>query len=105
MLAWRLDRAGIVHNDSVVGIERSGGMDERALLEALEHLPAGVTEIYLHPATASGSVIAPSMPGYRHADELAALLSPEVRSNIDRLGIPCGGFADLFTDKLLVLRR
>jgi hopanoid biosynthesis associated protein HpnK len=95
LLARRLDRAGIAHNDTVVGIAHSGGMDEQAMLQALQSLPAGVTEIYLHPATASGSVIAPSMPAYRHADELAALLSPRVRAAIDKLGVPCGGFADV----------
>ncbi len=95
LLARRLDRAGIAHNDRVVGIERSGAMDEDALLEALRDLRPGVTEIYLHPATASGRVIAPSMPGYRHTDELAALLSPRVRAAVEQLGIPRGGFADV----------
>jgi len=96
LLAWRLDQAGIAHNDSVIGIEHSGGMNEAVLLEALQRLPAGVTEIYLHPATTSGSVIAASMPEYRHAEELAALLSPRVRAAIDGLGIPRGGFRDIF---------
>ncbi|MFI4979891.1 MAG: hopanoid biosynthesis-associated protein HpnK [Nevskiales bacterium] len=96
LLARRLDRAGIVHNDQVVGIARSGRMDENALLEALQHLPMGITEIYLHPATLSGSGIAASMPDYRHADELAALLSPRVRAAVEALGVPLGGFADLF---------
>jgi hopanoid biosynthesis associated protein HpnK len=96
LLARRLDRAGIAHNDAVVGIRHSGAMDEGVVLDALRRLPAGVTEIYLHPATESGSAIAPSMPGYRHADELAALLSPKVRAAMDRLGVPRGGFSDLF---------
>jgi hopanoid biosynthesis associated protein HpnK len=96
LLARRLDRAGIAHNDAVVGIAHSGAMDEAVVLRALEALPGGVTEIYLHPATQSGSAIAPSMPGYRHADELAALLSPRVRAAVERLGIPRGGFCDLF---------
>lgn len=95
LLARRLDRAGIAHNDHVAGIACSGRMDENALLEALQHLPMGITEIYLHPATFSGSGIAASMPDYRHADELAALLSPRVRAAVERLGVPLGGFADL----------
>ena len=95
LLARRLDRAGIAHNDHVAGIARSGRMDENALLDALQHLPMGITEIYLHPATFSGSGIAASMPDYRHADELAALLSPRVRAAVERLGVPLGGFADL----------
>jgi hypothetical protein len=58
-------------------------------------LPAGVTEIYLHPATESGSVIAPSMGAYRHLEELRALLSPRVRAAIYGGGIVCGGYGNL----------
>jgi hopanoid biosynthesis associated protein HpnK len=94
-LERRLDAAGVGHNDRVVGVARSGRMDEAALLEALEALPPGCTEIYLHPAAVSGAAIAPSMPDYRHADELAALLSPRVRAAVQRLGVPLGGFADV----------
>ena len=97
LLARRLDRAGIAHNDSVVGIARTGAMDEDVWLEALAGLPAGVTEIYVHPATVSGGIIASSMPGYRHAEELAALLSPRVRAAVERLDLPLGGFADLLS--------
>jgi hypothetical protein len=37
------------------------------------------------------------MPGYRHAEELAALLSPRVRAAVERLDLPLGGFADLLS--------
>jgi hopanoid biosynthesis associated protein HpnK len=91
----RLRAAGIAHNDHVVGIAASGRMDEATLLAALPGLPAGVTEIYLHPGLASGAAVAASMIGYRHADELAALLSPRVRAALDTLVPRRGGFADL----------
>ena len=96
LLASRLDAAGIAHNDQVVGIRSSGAMDEDTVLQALQGLPGGVTEIYLHPATVSGAAIAPSMPDYRHADELAALLSPKVRAAAAALDVRRGGFADQF---------
>jgi hopanoid biosynthesis associated protein HpnK len=95
LLRRRLDAAGIVHNDQLVGIGASGRMDEAALLAALATLAAGVTEIYLHPALVSGERVAPSMTGYRHADELAALLSPRVRALLDQVAPRRGGFADL----------
>ncbi|KWR90739.1 hypothetical protein RM96_07445 [Cupriavidus sp. IDO] len=95
LLRRRLERAGIAHNDYVVGIAHSGGMDEAVLLEALARLPGGVGEIYLHPAVISGAHIAPSMDGYRHADELAALLSPRVRAALDIATRRRGGFADV----------
>lgn len=100
LLRRRLDAAGIQHNDYVVGLDESGRFDEAALLQALPQLPTGVTELYFHPACLSGAVIAPSMPSYRHADELAALLSPAVRSAIDSIGATIVGFSDLTPSNL-----
>ena len=94
LMKRRLRRAGMAHNDRVFGIAASGAMDEATILDILARLPAGVTEIYLHPAVQSGSAIAPSMSGYRHADELAALLSPRVRAAIAAGGHGSGGYAD-----------
>ena len=90
----RLDRARIAHNDRICGIEETGAMDESALLAALSRLPAGVTEIYLHPATQGA--ITPSMASYRPVDELAALLSPRVRTTMEELGLKRGGFSDFW---------
>lgn len=98
LLKRRLDAAGLTHNDSVVGIKHSGSMDETVLLEALRSPAPGVTEIYLHPAAISGGAIAPSMSDYRHADELAALVSPRVRTAVEALKIPTGGFSE-FVDR------
>jgi len=94
LMRRRLDRANIAHNDRICGIEQSGAMDESRLLAALSRLPAGVTEIYLHPATQGG--ITRSMASYRPTDELAALLSPRVREAMDRLGVKRGGFSDFW---------
>jgi hopanoid biosynthesis associated protein HpnK len=94
MMRRRLRAARILHNDSIFGVAASGAMDEETLLAVLARLPAGVTEIYLHPATLSGSAIAASMSGYRHADELAALLSPRVRAAVAAAAVERGGYAD-----------
>lgn len=95
LLRRRLDRARLLHNDWLIGIRHSGAMDETALLAALARLPPGATEICLHPATQSGALIAPSMHGYRHADELAALCSARVAAALTRVGAPRGGYQDL----------
>jgi len=88
----RLRAARMAHNDHVFGMSDSGAMDEARLLQILGRLPDGMTEIYLHPALESGAAIADSMSGYRHADELAALLSPRVRAAIAASGAQTGGF-------------
>lgn len=96
LLQRKLLKAGIEHNDHMVGIEYSGKFDETALLDTLARLPRyGIGEIYLHPALISGAKIGASMPTYRHADEFAALISPRVRAALDRLQVPVGGFSDL----------
>jgi hopanoid biosynthesis associated protein HpnK len=94
LMKRRLRAAGMPHNDSVFGVAASGAMDEKTLLAILARLPPGITEIYLHPATISGSAIAASMSGYRHADELSALLSPRVRAAAAAAGIRLGGYVD-----------
>jgi len=58
----------------------------------LRHLPDGLTEIYAHPATASG--FAGEAHGYRYADELSALLSPACREALAASGARLGGYAD-----------
>ncbi len=91
----RLRRAGLAINDYVFGIAWSGAMVEERVLGLLPHLPRGVSEIYFHPATRQTPALAVAMPGYRHAEELAALLSPDVRQRIAELGIRLIGYGDL----------
>lgn len=92
LMRWRLDRAGVAYNDHVFGLRHSGGMDEAVMLDILRELPSGLSEIYLHPA--SHGHLTDSMAGYRHADELAALLSPRVRQTIAERYHLCEGFSD-----------
>jgi hopanoid biosynthesis associated protein HpnK len=94
-LRRRLRRAGMATNDHVFGIAWSGAMVEERVLGLLPHLPPGVSEIYFHPATRSPAGLAAAMPGYRHTQELGALLSPEVRRRIGELGIGLIGYGDL----------
>jgi hopanoid biosynthesis associated protein HpnK len=98
LMRRRLHAAGIRCNGQLPGLSQSGQMTESRLLKILERLPAGATEIYLHPATQSGAAIKSTMSGYRHTDELAALLSDRVVERLASMrasGLTCGGYADL----------
>lgn len=95
LMKRRLRAARMLHNDRLFGVAASGAMDEAKLLTILARLPPGITEIYLHPAALSGRAIAESMTGYRHAEELAALLSPRVRAAIAAGEFGHGGYTDL----------
>ena len=94
-LRRRLRRAGVASNDRVFGIAWSGDMVEARLIGLLPQLPAGVSEIYCHPASTTSPALAAAMPGYRHADELAGLLSRDVRRQIDTRGIELIAYSDL----------
>jgi chitin disaccharide deacetylase len=98
LMKHRLRSARMLHNDRIFGVAASGAMNETKVLEILAHLPPGITEIYLHPATLSGSLISSSMRGYRHADELAALLSPRVRAAIASARVGHGGYGDVIRE-------
>jgi hopanoid biosynthesis associated protein HpnK len=95
LLRRRLRSCGIASNDHVFGIAWSGGMTEDRLLALLPNLPPGVSEIYAHPARRTTPALAAAMPGYRHADELAALVSPAVKQRIAELGIEIIAYSDL----------
>ena len=70
-------------------------MTEGRILGLLPHLPDGVSEIYFHPAVERSAALSVAMPGYRHAEELSALLSPLVRSRIAELDIELVGYGEL----------
>ena len=94
-LRRRLQGTGLVMNDQLFGIAWSGAFTEEHLLALLPHLPKGVSELYCHPATRTTDALATAMPGYRHADELAALRSPRVRARIAELGIGLTSYGEL----------
>jgi hopanoid biosynthesis associated protein HpnK len=93
-LRRRLQSAGLFVNDSLFGLSWTGRMVEGRLLRLLPQLPQGVSEIYFHPATVRSASLSATMPGYRHEDELAALLSPAAKSLVADLGIRLGGYSD-----------
>ena len=92
-LRRRVRRAGLVAPDQVFGLAWSGALHEERLCGVLRNLPDGISEVYAHPATRDG--YAAATPGYRHAAELAALLSPAVRRLAEAAGARRGGFSDL----------
>lgn len=83
----QLDSLGISYAGEVKGVLNSGRMTESYLLNIIEDLQDGLTEIYFHPGMLPDSEITRRMPDYRHPEELAALLSPTVRQRLKETGI------------------
>jgi hypothetical protein len=75
----------------VFGLAWSGGMHAARLKGLIDHLPEGLSEIYLHPATRS---YPGSAPGYLYAEELAALIDPRMAARIAAHDIRVGGYSD-----------
>jgi chitin disaccharide deacetylase len=94
LLRRQIRAAGLCATDQVFGLQWSGHMTKHRLLNLIRHLPTGLSEIYLHPATGPFEGHA---PGYRYRDELEALLDPEVLAAA-RL-VKVGGFGDFMTQE------
>ena len=82
-----LDRLGIAYAAEVKGVLNSGRMTEAYILNILDGLQDGVTELYFHPGILPDSEISRRMPGYRHQEELAVITSPLVRQRLQELQI------------------
>ncbi|GAB0116374.1 hopanoid biosynthesis-associated protein HpnK [Acidisoma sp. 7E03] len=93
LLAWtrqlrlRARRAGLLANDHAFGLAWSGQMTEEKLRRLIPRLPAGLSEIYFHPAAGRDALLDRFMPDYEHEAELAALVSPEVRAALQAAGV------------------
>lgn len=92
LLRRKFSRAGLLTPEQVFGLAWSGAMTGDRLAGLLDHLPAGLTEIYLHPATANS--FPGAAPGYRYIDEFKALSTPAALAARDRTDLRLGGFAD-----------
>ena len=88
----RFRAAGLAVPDQVFGLRWSGAVTASRLLGLIEHLPTGLSEIYLHPGASED--YPGSAPGYGYRDELAALLDPRVGAAARTPALSLGKFAD-----------
>jgi hopanoid biosynthesis associated protein HpnK len=91
-LAHTARRAGLRTPDAVFGLAWTGAMTAPRLAGLLDHLPAGRTEIYLHPATRDD--FPGHAAGYYYCNELAALTAPSSIAAARRADLRLGGYAD-----------
>jgi chitin disaccharide deacetylase len=94
--AWlraRARRAGLLTADAVFGLAWSGAMTATRLAALIDRLPRGVVEIYFHPALTDR--FPGAAPGYRYAEEFAALCDAACVAAVRRSGYALGGYADV----------
>jgi len=92
LLRARYRRGGVMMADHVFGMAWSGAMTSERLAALIRRLPKGLGEIYMHPAT-DGDFDG-AAPGYRYAEELAALVAPETALALRESGAVLGSFSD-----------
>lgn len=92
LLTAQARRAGLVVPDAVLGLRHTGQMTRERLLAALEKAPAGLVEIYTHPAISDR--FEGCAKGYRYRDELAALTDVDVVRALRATHRSSGGYAD-----------
>ena len=95
LLRGRLRRANVHSNDFIVGLHETGAMRREVVLEILDRLPEGVTEMYFHPATRRCPEIDRTMAEYQHQAEFEALIDPVVRGVLLESQIRRIAFSDL----------
>ena len=86
--------AGLLTPDHLFGLRWSGSMTQKRLAGLIRHLPSGLSEIYLHPATGSFPGAAAN---YHYREELDALLAPEVVDACRSPSLRLGGFSDFLS--------
>ncbi len=90
------DRAWIARSPTFRGIALQGAPDvEARLLDLLSHLPAGATEIMLHPGYDDAVLAAQDPYRAEREREVRALCSPAVRERLTRGDIQLVNFASL----------
>ncbi|MDA8428789.1 MAG: hopanoid biosynthesis-associated protein HpnK [Geobacteraceae bacterium] len=82
-----LKQLGIRYAGEVKGVLNSGRMTEEYILQILDGLHDGLTELYFHPGVLPDAEITRRMPDYRHAEELAAITSPRIKHKLAELNI------------------
>jgi chitin disaccharide deacetylase len=92
LLGLRLRRRGFTTPAQVFGLAWSGTMTEARISGMLRHLPDGLTEMYVHPATTNDFSEAARAGG--HPVELRALIAPAVTELVRAIGVRTGGYSD-----------
>jgi hopanoid biosynthesis associated protein HpnK len=84
LMRVRARRRGVAANDFAFGVNDAGAMNETRVLRLLRDLPDGVTEIFFHLATGPFAGADAGTERYQWAQELSALVSPDVRAAIQQ---------------------
>ena len=98
VLRRRCAAADLRTTDAFAGFDEGGELSQGPLIEAIVRLGATratTAELATHPGEVADGDLGPHHWPYHRADELAGVLSPDVRGAIERAGFTLGTYADL----------
>jgi hopanoid biosynthesis associated protein HpnK len=95
LMRARARRAGLVSNDYAFGVNDAGALTEARVIEMLDRLPEGTTEIFFHPATAAFAGADRGTETFAWERELAALTSGRVRDAVVESGAASVTYGEL----------
>ena len=87
--------AGLKAPDHFFGMLAGGQLNETALQNILQRLPAGTSEIMCHPGRPDAALARQYSWGYHWGDELAALCAPRARRILQENGVRLISFREL----------
>lgn len=82
----------IKFNDTIYGLNDSGHMNIDTLIRIIPHIPDGITEIYMHPATGRWDDIDPAANDYEFEAEYKALIHARTKRTVEKFNIELSGF-------------
>lgn len=95
LMRLRARRAGLKTNDYALGVNEAGGMSEARVMDMIDRLPDGVTEIFFHPATGAFADADEGTERFQWRQELDALTSSALRDALERRNIQSIVYGDL----------
>ena len=82
LMQARIAKHGVLHNDTLLGLDETGFLDTTAMIKLIDNLPDGTTELMCHPATGPWADMDPMACGFHHDQEYAALMDTRTRNAI-----------------------
>lgn len=95
LAATRFRRESLATPDACLGLRETGRLGETRLLQLLEQLPTGTSELVCHPGTDAEAIGRDYAWGFRWDEETRALTSPKVIEKLRASGVLLVSYRDL----------
>ena len=92
---WQAKGRGFATPDYFSGKVAGDAVDEATVLSIVEEMPAGVTEVMLHPGLSNTELVKYSGWEHDYEAEYAASCSPKLKALLDEKGIVPVNYADM----------